>query len=74
MDDNILIADRNYGHALFEEELHKILGEKSMKSKNIDRAEIMFTKCNIAKSKREQQKKTGWGGGINNFFLSFISN
>lgn len=57
MDDNILIADRSYGHALFEEELHKILGEKSMKSKNIDRAEIMFIKCNIAKSKREQQKK-----------------
>ena len=24
MDDNILIADRSYGHALFEEELHKL--------------------------------------------------
>jgi hypothetical protein len=57
MDDSILIADRSYGHALFEEELHKMLGEKSIKSKNIDRAEIMFTKCNIAKHKREQQKK-----------------
>jgi len=58
MDDAILNADRSYGHALFEEELHKILAEKSIKSKNIDRAEIMFTKCNIAKFKREQHKKT----------------
>jgi hypothetical protein len=58
IDDEILNADRNYGHALFEEELHKMLAEKNIKSKNIDRAEIMFTKYNIAKYKREQHKKT----------------
>jgi flavin-binding protein dodecin len=58
LDDDMLMADRRYGHALFEEELHDIMAEKSLKSKNIDRAEVMYTKRNIAKYKKEQYRKT----------------
>jgi hypothetical protein len=56
-DDNLSAADTSYGHALFEEELHTQLAEKSLKLNNLDRADVMFTKRNIAKYKKEQHKK-----------------
>jgi len=57
-DDELSAADTGYGHALFEEELHTQLAEKSLKLNNLDRADIMFTKRNIAKYKKEQYRKT----------------
>jgi hypothetical protein len=35
LDDELLDADRRYGHALFEEELHLTLAERSIKSNNL---------------------------------------
>jgi hypothetical protein len=58
VDEDVLLADRKYGHALFEEELHTTLAERNLKSNNLDRADVMFTKRNIAKYKKEQSKKT----------------
>jgi len=62
LDDDLLALDRSYGHALFEEELHLTLAERNLKSNNIDRADVMFTKFNIAKHKREQYRKTIFNG------------
>jgi hypothetical protein len=58
IDDELSLADTGYGHLLFEEELHTHLAEKSLKLNNIDRADIMFTKRNIARHKKEQHRKT----------------
>jgi hypothetical protein len=57
IDDVLLSADRSYGHALFEEELHKQIAEKNIQSNNLDRADIMFTKFKIDKHKKEEHKK-----------------
>jgi hypothetical protein len=62
IDDEILAADRGYGHALFEEELHLNLAERNLKSNNLDRADVMFTKFNIAKHRKEQHRKTIFNG------------
>lgn len=56
VDDGILSADAGYGHALFDEILHKQLAEKSLKLKNLDKAEMMYTKYAIDKHKKEQHK------------------
>jgi hypothetical protein len=62
LDDELLDADRRYGHALFEEELHLTLAERNLKSNNIDRADVMFTKFSIAKHRKEQHRKTIFNG------------
>lgn len=54
IDDAIVNADQRYGHALFDEQVHKKLAEKSLLDKNLDKAEIMFTKLKIAKLRKEQ--------------------
>jgi hypothetical protein len=46
-----------YGHALFDEQLHTNLAEKSIKSNLIDRADVMFTKSAIAKYNKEKYRK-----------------
>ena len=56
VDDDIINADTRYGHALFEETLHKQMAERSLKSNNLDKAEMMFTKYSISKYKKEQHK------------------
>jgi hypothetical protein len=58
MDDELLDADRRYGHALFEEELHLTLAERNLKANNVDRADVMFTKFKIAKHRKEQHRRT----------------
>lgn len=58
IDDEMLTVDRQYGHALFEEELHKTMADRSLRSKNTDRAEILYTKFYISKHRKEQYKKT----------------
>lgn len=56
-DDEILNADTKYGHAMFEELLHKKMAERSLKSNDVDKADMMFTKYNISKYKKEQYKR-----------------
>lgn len=56
VDDDIINADTRYGHALFEETLHKQMAERSLKSNNLDKAEMMFTKYSISKYKKEQHR------------------
>jgi hypothetical protein len=57
IDDDILQADIRYGHALFEELLHRRLAENSLKSSNYDKAEVMYTKLAISKHRKEQFKR-----------------
>lgn len=54
IDDDILQADTKYGHAYFDEELHTHLAERCLKKKDLDKAEMMYTKSNIAKHKKNQ--------------------
>jgi hypothetical protein len=57
LDEEILKADRSYGHALFEEVLQKKIAETSLRSKNLDRAEVMYTKSSVSKYRKERCKK-----------------
>lgn len=51
-DQSLLQKDRNYGYALFDEQVHRRLTTK--KSKNF---ELMSTKASVAKAKKEYYKK-----------------
>lgn len=55
-DSSILNLDRSYGYAEFEERLHRLHAEKYIK-KNIDHAELLFTKSYIKKQKKEAYKR-----------------
>lgn len=57
VDDIILNADRNYGHALFEETLQNKLAKKKLTKQDFDSAELLFTKALIAKGKKETNKQ-----------------
>jgi hypothetical protein len=54
IDDAILQADTKYGHAYFDEELHTHLAGRCLQKKDLDKAEMMYTKSNIAKYKKNQ--------------------
>jgi hypothetical protein len=54
IDDDILQADTKYGHAYFDEELHTHLAGRCLQKKELDRAEMMYTKSNIAKHRKNQ--------------------
>jgi hypothetical protein len=47
-------ADTKYGHAHFDEELHTHLAERSLGKKDLDKAEMMYTKSIIARHKKNQ--------------------
>jgi hypothetical protein len=47
-------ADTKYGHAHFDEELHTHLAERSLGKKDLDKAEMMYTKSTIARHKKNQ--------------------
>jgi hypothetical protein len=55
IDDDIMQADTKYGHAHFDEELHTHLAERSLSKKDLDKAEMMYTKSTIARHKKNQQ-------------------
>jgi len=57
-DSDLLNADKSYGYALFDEELHVKLAEKNIQSKLFDRADVMTTKSRIARYKKEEYKRT----------------
>jgi hypothetical protein len=54
-DEKVIDADRRYGYALFEEELHKKVATK--KRVTLDYADLMHTKAAIAKVKKDQYKR-----------------
>ena len=56
VEDNILIADRKYGHALFEETLQTNLAVKHIKKNKLDDADLMYTKAKISKQKKERYR------------------
>ena len=58
INDEILEADRQYGYALFEEELHEKLAEKCLTLKSLDKVDIMTIKSKISKHKKEEYMKT----------------
>jgi hypothetical protein len=57
IDDRILQADSKYGHELFDEQLHNHLAEKNIIKRNLDQAELMYTKSAIAKTKKDRYKR-----------------
>jgi hypothetical protein len=56
IDEKILRFDRHYGYAEFEETLHTRMAEKNLK-KNVDRADMLFTKSKIKHAKKEDFKR-----------------
>jgi len=55
-DDSIIVQDKNYGYALFEEQLHTRAARKSMRT-NPEYADLMLDKGIISKYKKEACKK-----------------
>lgn len=55
LDRDLLTKDQRYGYAAFEEELHKRYAIKNIK-KNIDKADVAFTKSFLHKSKKDRYK------------------
>ena len=52
----LLNADRHYGYALFDEQLHNRAVERSNK-KSLEYFDVMLTKAMIAKAKKERYKQ-----------------
>jgi hypothetical protein len=57
LDDALLREDRRYGYGLFEETLSRAHALNSLKRKDIDRAELMYTRLKIARFKKTAAKK-----------------
>lgn len=52
IDQDVLNHDREYGYKSFEEELTKKQAEKSLRNADTARAEVMYAKASIAKTKK----------------------
>ena len=57
-DDEIVMVDRRYGHAEFDELVHNQLADKNIKLKDYDKAEVMLAKSAVAKYRKDEFKKT----------------
>lgn len=57
LDEQILTADRKYGHAFFEEKLQNTLFTKNLKRNKIEAADLMLIKARISTLKKEHYKK-----------------
>lgn len=57
VNDDIINQDRYFGYLVFEETLTKQHAHRSLKNKDIDRAELLFTKGLIAKDKSKKIKQ-----------------
>jgi hypothetical protein len=57
IDKSLYNIDQEYGYKLFEEELFKRNGSRNLKNKNVDRADMLFTKSKIAHGKVERAKR-----------------
>jgi len=58
LDNDLLQIDIKYGHALFDETIHRKSAEANLQRKNYDKAEIMLIKSDIAKHKKESYKRS----------------
>jgi hypothetical protein len=56
--DDLIDTDVKYGYALFDEELHSKIAEKSIDLKLFDKADIMSMKSKISKQRKEEHLKT----------------
>jgi hypothetical protein len=56
IDESLLQKDRTYGYALFEETLYRRHADTNMK-KDIDRAQVMLTKSQLNRFKKESCKR-----------------
>ena len=56
IDDALLQKDRAYGYALFEETLYRKHADSNMK-KDLDRAQVMLTKSQLNRFKKESCKR-----------------
>jgi hypothetical protein len=52
LDNEIVSIDRHYGYSLFQETLTKQGAQKSLLRKDVDRADLLFTKSSIARTKK----------------------
>lgn len=57
VNDDIITQDRQFGYLVFEETLTTQHAQRSLKNKDIDRAELLFTKGLIAKDKSKKIKQ-----------------
>ena len=58
IDRDLIAIDQKYGHALFDETIHRKSAETNLQRKNYDKAEIMLIKTDIAKHKKENYKRS----------------
>jgi hypothetical protein len=56
LDLDLVKQDKAYGYGLFEETLTKRHAETSLKTKDVDRATLMYTKASIARQKKVSAK------------------
>lgn len=56
LDNRVLNYDRQYGYSAFEEKLHQKTAECNVK-KNVDRADMLFTKSSIHRAKKQAAKR-----------------
>lgn len=57
LDLRIYNLDREYGYRSFEKDLFRRNANRSLKNKNLDRADMLFTKFKIAHSRVESSRK-----------------
>lgn len=57
IDVTIYNLDREYGYKTFESELYKRNAARSLKSNNLDRADMLFTKFKLANDRVESTKR-----------------
>lgn len=58
LDKDLIMQDKKYGFAVFEEILHKSSAKKLLKKKNFEKAELIQLKASIALAKRQKYKES----------------
>ena len=57
LDKDLVIQDKKYGFAMFEELLHKTVAKKYLKQQNYEKADLMEIKASVAIAKRKKYKQ-----------------
>lgn len=58
LDRDLLAVDSKYGHASFDELIHRRSAKKHLRLKNFERAEVMLAKSDMARYKRDSYKRS----------------
>lgn len=58
LDRDVLSIDSKYGHASFDEVVHRRSAVKHLKLKNYDRADVMMAKSDMARYKKDHYKRS----------------